>query len=67
MTGRDNPETSAITMKPETASHVAEQFSWVPLPYYSLPGHPFPIKSFALSVRVSPWTIHFQLLDKRLL
>ena len=41
---RDNPETNPITTKPETTSHVAEQFSWVPLPYCSLPGCSFPIK-----------------------
>ena len=61
---RDNPENNLITIKPETACHVAEQFSWVPLPCCSLPGLPFPIKSFALSVRVSLQTIHFQVLDK---
>ena len=61
---RDNPETNPVTMKPETVSHVAEQFSWVPLPCCSLPRHPFPIKSFALSAHVSPRTIHFQVLDK---
>ena len=38
--GRDNPETNPITIKPKTASYVAEQFSWVPLPCCSLPGHP---------------------------
>ena len=32
---------------------MAEQFSWVPLPYGSLPGHLFPLKSLALSARVS--------------
>ena len=42
---KDNPETNPITIKLETASF-AEQFSWVPLPYYSLPGCPFPIKSY---------------------
>ena len=57
-------ETNPITIKPETASQAAEQFSWVPLPYCSPPGCPFPIKSLALSARVSPWTIHFQVLDK---
>ena len=31
---KDNPETNPITIKPETASHAAEQ-SWVPLPYCS--------------------------------
>ena len=61
---RDNPETNPITIKPETASHVAEQFSWVPLPRCSPLGHPFPIKFFALSARVPPWTIHFRVLDK---
>ena len=43
---KDNPETNPITIKLETASHMAEQFSWVPLPYCSIPGHPFPIKSY---------------------
>ena len=42
----DNPETNLIPIKPETASHMAEQFSWVALP---CPGCPFPIKSLALS------------------
>ena len=41
---KDNPETNPITKKPKTASHVTEQFSWVPLPYCSPPGCPFPIK-----------------------
>ena len=61
---RDNPETNPITIKPETASHTAEQFSWVPLPCCSPPGCSFPITSLALSARVSPWTIHFWVLDK---
>ena len=61
---KDNLETNPITIKPETASHAAEQFSWVPLPYCSPPGCPFPIKSSALSAHVSPRTIHFQVLDK---
>ena len=29
---KDNLETNPITIKPETASHVTELFSWVPLP-----------------------------------
>ena len=33
---RDNLATNPITIKPETASHVEEQSSWVPAP---LPGH----------------------------
>ena len=31
------------------------------------PGSPFPIKSLAFSARVSPWPIHFWVLDKSLL
>ena len=46
---KDHPETNPITIKLETVSHAAEQFSWVPLPYCSPPGCPFPIKSLALS------------------
>ena len=60
---RDNPETNLITVKPETVSHTAEKVSWVPLPCCSLPRRPFPIKSLALSARVFPRTIHFQVLD----
>ena len=61
---KDHPETNPITIKPKTASHVAELFSWVPLPYCSPPGCPFPIKSLALSADVFPRTIHFRVLDK---
>ena len=61
---KDYLETNPITIKPKTASHEAEQFSWVPLPSCSPPGRPFPIKSLALSAHVSPWTIHFWVLDK---
>ena len=64
----DWPETTRkaniTTIKPETASHVAEQFSWVPLPHCSPPRCPFPRKSFTLSALVSPWTTHFRVLDK---
>ena len=56
----NNPETNPITIKPETASHMAELFSWVPSPYCSPPRFPFPIKSLALSAHVSPLTIHFR-------
>ena len=59
-----NPETNPITIKPETANHVAGLFSWVPLLYCSPPGCPFPIKSLALSAHVSPWAVHFWVLDK---
>ena len=61
---KDNPETNPITIKPETASHVTELLSWVPLPCCSPPRRPFPIKSLALSADVSPRTIHFRELDK---
>ena len=61
---RDNPETNPVTVKPETSSHVAEQFSWVPLPCCSPPGCSFPIKFFAFCLHVSPQTVHFQVLDK---
>ena len=64
---RDNSETNLITIKFETVSHVAEKFSWVPFPHCSMSGHPFPIKSLALSTCVSPPTIHFWMLDKSLL
>ena len=61
---RSNPETNSITIKPETASHRAEQSSWVPLPSWSPPRHAFPIKSLALSACVLPQTIDFWVLDK---
>ena len=61
---KENPETNPITIKPGTGSHVAELFSWVPLPYCSPPGCPFPIKSLALSAHVSPQTSHFRVTDK---
>ena len=61
---KDHLETNPITIKPETASHAAEQFSWVPLPYCSPPGCPSPVKSLALSAHVSPRTIHFPVSDK---
>ena len=54
-------------MKPEAVSHVAAQLSWVPSPAALRPGGggvPLPSKVFALSARVSPRTIHFQVLDK---
>ena len=61
---KDNPGTNPIVIKPKNVSHVADLFSWVPLPYCSPPGCPFPIKSLALLAHVSPWTIHFWVLDK---
>ena len=53
---KDNLETNPITIKPKTASHVAEHFSWVPFPSCSPPRRPFSIKSLALSSHVSPQT-----------
>ena len=61
---KESPETNPITIEPKTVSHTAEQFSWVALPYCTLPGHPFPINFLALSAHVSPLTIHFRVLDK---
>lgn len=61
---RNNLETNPISIKPETAGHVAEQVSQFPLTCCSLWGHPFPINSFALSARVSLPTTHFWVLDK---
>jgi len=50
---KDNAETNPITIRPQTASHMAEQFSWVPLPCCSLLRCLLPIKSLALSACVS--------------
>ena len=61
---RGYPESNSNTIKPRTASHVAEQSSWVSLPSSPPPRQRFPIKSLALSTRVSPQTIHFRVLDK---
>ena len=61
---KDNPETNPVTIRPKTESHMAELFSWVPLPYCSPLGCPFWIKCLALSAHVSPRTIHFWVLDK---
>ena len=63
---RDNPETNPITITPETANHMAEQSSWVPLLSCFPPQFPFLINSFALSACVSLQTIHFWVLDKSL-
>ena len=60
---KDNPETNPITIEPETEPH-GRAVLLGSLTYCSLPGRPSPIKSLALSAHVSPWTIHFQVLDK---
>ena len=62
--GRDNLQTKAINIKPEAVSHMAGQFSWVPLPSYSPRSGPFSINSLALLACVSPGRIHFWVLDK---
>ena len=56
--------TQKLTPSPKTASQMAEQSSWVLLPYCSPPGCPYPTKSLALSAPMSPWTIYFWMLDK---
>ena len=43
----DKLETNPMTIKPETAGHMAEQSSWAPWPSCSLLRHPFPTKSLA--------------------
>ena len=52
-----------VPIKLQTATHVAEQFSWVPLHYCCPTQSPFPIKSLALPAQVSPRTIHFPVLE----
>ena len=64
MIGQRPPGKYPITIKTKTASHAAEQFSWVPLLYCFPPRCPFSIKYLAFSAHVSPHTIHFQVLDK---
>ena len=61
---KDNQETNPIPIKPETAGHMGEQLSWVPLPSCSPPRHPFPIKSLAVLAHVSPQNIYIWVLDK---
>ena len=50
---RDNLETNPITIKAETVSQIAEQFSWVPLPCCSPPRSSFSIVSCFGSTHVS--------------
>ena len=64
MTGQRQPRNESHYHKTRDCEHVAEQFSWIPLPYCSSPRCFFPIKSLALLARVSPWTIPFSVLDK---
>ena len=55
---KDNPEPNPITIKAKSCS------PGFPHPTALHLGAPFPIKSLALSAHVSPWTIHFWVLDK---
>ena len=61
---RDNLEPKPVTINPKTASHMAEQFSWVPSPSCFLLRCPYPIKSLVLSAQVSSRKIHFWVSDK---
>ena len=61
---QDNLETNLITIKPETVNHVAEEYSWVPLPSCSLPRHTSLINTLNFSAHVSSRTIRFWVLDK---
>ena len=58
-TGKLSPH----SRKTQTASHETQQLCWAPF-CFSPPGSPFPIKSFALSVHVSLWAVHFQVSNK---
>lgn len=53
--GRDNPETNPHYHKTQDCK-LRQNRSPGSLPCCSLPGHPFPIKSFALLAQVSPQT-----------
>ena len=61
---KDNQETNPITIKPETAEPRGRAVLLGSLTLLLSTQCPFPIKSLALSAHVSPWTIHFQVLDK---
>ena len=50
---KDTQEINPITIKPETVSHVAELFFWVPSPSYSPPGCLLTVNSLTVSARVS--------------
>ena len=60
----NNPETSPITTKLETASPVAEQSSWAPSPCCPPPPRTFPVKSLDCVSMCVFQTIHFCVLDK---
>ena len=50
---RDNLETNPITIKPETAGHMREWFSWAPFSCCSPPTCPFSISLFFVSTCLS--------------
>ena len=50
---RGNLETNPFTIKPETVSHMAEQFSWVPFSCCSLSKCPFSNSLFFVSTCIS--------------
>ena len=59
------PKRESLRVMPLTGEHWKNfLFSWVPSPYCSPPGCPFPVKSLASSACVSPRTIYFWVLDK---
>ena len=60
----DHLETNPLTMKPDTATRVAAQSSWVPSPACTPPRCDSPIKTSALAAGVSAQAIHFRGLDK---
>ena len=60
---RDRPQTHPFTTNPETVNCGSRPPG--PPPSCSLPQRPFPIKSPALSARVSPQTIRLPVLDRR--
>lgn len=66
MIGQRQPANSPLYYKPRDCEPRGEQSSWGPslLPLTPPPQRPFPIKSVALSARVSPRTIHLAVLDK---
>ena len=64
---KGHPEANPMTIKPETRATGQSSSPGFPYPPALLLGAFFQIKSFPLSARGSPRTIHFQVLDKSLL
>ena len=59
----DNLEINPNTINPSLRG-TGQSCAWLPLSCCSLPRHPFPTKSLAVSAHVSPETIHVWVLDK---